>query len=319
MKRKQAPTEEESGAKHTKSGGSNVTGNWTMTTAHARALLRSGEVVCFGMSDCKLQPGVAGIIASCPTLQEVSAVRYKAPRDIASFGRSPALKSILVCATPVQDDTLASLARSTSLTEVNLSRSRMSCFAVAIIAACPTLRRFDVSYTTTGDGGLPALARNAALTDLNLQETMVTDVGVSELALCPSLASLSLRSCPRVTNASVVALAASPALTELHVCDTAVTGHVLESLAASKTLTTFCLEGSDLAMDRIPALRRTCIEQLICQLRITGDVALEVRRTCHDNKKKNKIRRIASALVALPELSFVPVVLLQIVAEYAVE
>ncbi|NOX53729.1 MAG: hypothetical protein GXP27_04700, partial [Planctomycetes bacterium] len=84
------------------------------------------------------------------------------------------------------------------------------------------------------------------LTHLSLIEVPITGAAVRTIARMPRLASLDLRSCPRITSADLAELAESPRLKELKLGGYGVNDQTLAALAHLSHLESLTLEDADL-------------------------------------------------------------------------
>lgn len=188
----------------------------------------------------------------------------------------------------VSVETAKLLALSPHLTSLDLCYTRLTDDALSALASSSSLTWLDIGYTQVTDTGVSALC-GSNITSLDLQYTQVTDAGVLALAKS-NLTSLDLcGTC--VTDAGVVALASSPRLTFLDIRYTDVTGVGVVAMASSTSLTT-------ILYDPMPLYE-----------------ADDLTATLQRNKKK----QIYIKLESMIELHFIPTVLLNIFAEYAVD
>jgi hypothetical protein len=169
--------------------------------------------------------------AGMPTIGLLSSLRTVSLRgtavgdDGALHLRSiPQLAAIDLAATRITDVTLELLARSKTLSQLDVSANpwpRVTGRGLDALKHAKLLRKLSVAWTDLSDTHLATLAALKGLTSLDLSGTRVTDIGLRLIEHLP-LRRLTLIATPGVTNVGMLGLRRMASLERLDLHDTGV-------------------------------------------------------------------------------------------------
>lgn len=155
----------------------------------------------------------------------------KIPELLAVLEHLPALQSVHLDGSSVQDSDLALLIRLARLVEVHLSRTGISNAGLARLEGLSHLKDLKLGGTRIDDDGLRLLARFTHLEELTLDDTNITDAGLMHLRGLARLETLVLDH-TAVTDAGLQHLKALPSLRYLSLSNTSVSDEGVSALQA---------------------------------------------------------------------------------------
>lgn len=187
--------------------GLRLEGRWSPGDDRRAAALAPLSVSAKGAQACEAALAVARACQPVAFAAEVID-----DRGLAALGPQPRLEALRLWYTRITDQGLATVARLSSLRELNAGNNAgITDAGIERLAALGGLTTLNLEQTALGDAGLAALARLPALRSLSMARTRISDAGLRALRDHPGLEEIDIASNP-ISDAGIEHLATIPNL-----------------------------------------------------------------------------------------------------------